>query len=150
MLGKQRSSPYLDARIKGLAGWDYDVTSAPTHLYNCIAWAVGDDKRWWEPCEDYYWPEGAPFEYTVDALVKAYELIGYEICEDDSYDSIYEKVAIYVGRNGEKHAARQVDGLYWSSKLGCCHDIQHPLRALEEEYGPARVFMRRSRRITRE
>jgi hypothetical protein len=42
-----------------------------------------------------------------------------------------------------KHAAKQVDGLYWKSKLGTYHDIRHPLRALEEEYGRLIRFMRR-------
>lgn len=30
MSGERRGSPYLDVVIKGLRGWDYDVTSEPT------------------------------------------------------------------------------------------------------------------------
>ena len=83
----------------------------------------------------------------MTAFVKAYETIGYHICDDDSYDPAYDKIALYVGEDGNPgHAAKQIDGLYWTSKLGSYHDIKHPLRALEAEYGRAIVFMRRLRR----
>jgi hypothetical protein len=147
MSGKRRGSPYLDVKIKGLEGWDYDVTSEPTDQYNCIAWAAGDCSSWWEPFGDEgsYWPEGAPLEYTLDAYVRAFELIGFGPCDDDALEEGFEKVAFYVDGAGQIHAARQIDGLYWTSKVGCAHDISHPLDALTGAYGAIRVFMRRRR-----
>jgi hypothetical protein len=147
MFGKRRGSPYLDVVIKGLEGWDYDVTSEPTTAYNCIAFAVGDESTVWDPVEDedYYWPAGAPREYTLDAYLRAFELSGFAPCEGDAVEDGYDKIAIYVNADGSVHAARQVDGLYWKSKLGKLHDIQHPLNALVEEYGEVQGFMRRPR-----
>jgi hypothetical protein len=148
--GRTETSPLLDALIKDLAGWDYAVTSEVTYEYNCIAWAADDDSRWWWPNGEPYcfWPEGVPAEETIAAFVKAYETIGYHVCDDDSYGPDADKIAIYLGEGGTpRHAARQVDELYWTSKLGGLHDVKHPLRALEAEYGSAMVFMSRPRRI---
>jgi hypothetical protein len=145
MLGKRRGSPYLDVTIKGLEGWDYGVTSEPTDAYNCIAFATGDESNWWDPLdgEGSYWPEGAPRELSLDAYVRAFELSGFTRCEGDAVEDGFEKLAVYVDDEGRIHAARQIDALYWKSKLGRLHDIQHPLNALVEEYGEVRLFMRR-------
>ena len=131
--------------IKDLEGWDYAVTSEPTDEYNCIAWAAGDASSWWDPVEDEssYWPEGAPRAHTLAAYERAFELSGFTRCDDDAVDEGYEKIAVYVDDDGRIHAARQIDALYWTSKLGRLHDIKHPLRALEKEYGAVAVFMRR-------
>ncbi len=41
---------------------DYNaqITRPPSHRYNCMAWAAGDDLAWWEPdpMGNYYWPDG--------------------------------------------------------------------------------------------
>lgn len=153
MFGRRSGSPLLDEFIKGLEGWDYEVTSEVDYVYNCIAYAAEDQERIWWPGggPDTYWPDGAPAEETIEAFVKAYGLLGYDVCDDDSFDRTYEKIAIYVDDDGKpQHAARQLDELYWTSKLGRWHDIKHPLRALEQEYGQAKVFMRRLKRITRQ
>jgi hypothetical protein len=138
MSGERRGSPYLDALIKDLEGWDYDVTSEPTDEYNCIAWAAGDESAWWDPFEDEgrYWPEGAPREQTLTAYVRAFEISGFTVCEDDSLNEGYEKLALYMDDRGNVHAARQLDALYWTSKLGRLHDIRHPLSALVESTVP--------------
>jgi hypothetical protein len=149
--GRRPGSPLLDAVIKGLAGWDYEVASDPDYAYNCIAYAADDDAmdRWWWPtgAPDTYWPEGAPAEETVEAFVTAYGLLGYGVCDDGSFEEGYEKIVLYVGEAGTPtHAAKQIDDMYWKSKLGSWHDVKHPLHALEEHYGSAKVFLRRSRR----
>src|SRR5262245_31352813 len=99
---RKATSPLLDEIIEGLVGWDYEVTSELAWEYNCIAWAAGDDASIWWPGNrpDWYWPDGAPDEETVAAFVKAYETIGYHVCDDDSYDPGYDKIAIYVAEGG--------------------------------------------------
>src|SRR4051812_39226186 len=111
MFGERRGSPYLDVFIKDLEGWDYDVTSEPTDAYNCIAFAAGDESTWWDPIDDeaYYWPEGAPRAYTLDAYVRAFELSGFTRCEDDVLEEGTDKIAVYVAEDGGVHAARQID-----------------------------------------
>ena len=149
MSGKAVQSPLLDAVFPELVGWDYAVTSENTYEYNCIAFAAGDESRWWWPSEDghAYWPPGAPRECTMDAFIKAYEALGYVRCDDEAHDPSFDRIALYADTRGAPtHAALQVDGLYWKSKLGALHDIKHPLKALEgSSYGSVVAFLRRPR-----
>ncbi len=150
MFGKRLGSALLDHVIKGLEGWDYEVTSDNTFDYNCIAYAADENFRWWWPSDghDTYWPESAPCEVTREAFVLAYASIGYHLCEDGGYDPAYEKIVLYFMDDAPTHAAKQIDATYWTSKLGGYHDIRHPLRALDHEYGEPAVFMRRKRSNT--
>lgn len=131
----------------------YEVTSAQTPVYNCIAWAAGDESQWWWPASGRrkrgYWPEGVPREPTVAAFQLAYGTLGYEPCADDSLEEGYEKIAIYVGPDGlVTHAARQVSDGQWTSKLGELNDIRHSLIGLEgKHYGNVEYFMRRRRTV---
>lgn len=140
-------SRVLEAIFPELEGWDYSVTSENSHDYNCIAWAAGEDARQWWPWGDdnTYWPSDAPCELSLDAFVKAYASIRYEVCDDEAYDPEYDKVALFADPSGcPTHAALQIDDLYWTSKLGKLHDIRHPLRALDGgRYGRVKLFMRR-------
>ena len=52
----------------------YDRTSPETSIYNCIAWAMGEDFVWWEPKDPdrviphkgpTFWPAEAPNELTL-------------------------------------------------------------------------------------
>jgi hypothetical protein len=149
MSGDLPRSPLLENWFPELADWGYVVTSEVDLEYNCIAWAAGDKTQWWWPSEDesgsVYWPPGVPCELSVDAFVKAYESIGYSVCENDDHEPDHEKVAIFADDAGEPlHAARQVDPVYWTSKMGRFHDISHPLRAVEgADYGCVVRIMKR-------
>lgn len=118
--------------------------------YNCIAHAAGDSRRWWEPVPfpipGYYWPSGVEPSFRPEALQACFESLGYEVCQDGEPESGYEKVALYVdGRGTWSHAARQVDGSAWTSKLGKNVDIRHrtPECVGGPVYGDVRMFMRR-------
>lgn len=125
----------------------YKITSPATIAYNCIAWAAGEsDKCWWpDPFNQYYWPSGILREVTIKAFINAFELLGYSICEDASYETGYEKVAIYTKIDGmPTHAARQIDPEKWTSKLGQCEDIEHDINALSgDQYGQPVIYMKR-------
>lgn len=108
-----------------LASSGYQVTSPATARYNCIAWAAGDVEQWWEPTPEHYWPDGVPFDFTTDALVRAFESLGFRICDDPSPQEGREKIAIYGDSQGFTHAARQLPNGSWSSKLGQDVDIEH-------------------------
>jgi hypothetical protein len=134
----------------GLRQAPWIETSPQSRLYNCVAWAAGDDTRWWEPDAHgiYHWPRGAPREYSVAAWVAAFALLGYELSEPDDAadDPEYEKVAIYVKDGEPTHAARQLPTGQWTSKCGRLEDITHTLEGLEgAHYGAAAVVMRRRR-----
>jgi hypothetical protein len=125
------------------------MTSQNDPKYNCIAWAAGDPRRWWEPDEDEdcYWPPDARREYSLDAYVRAFESIGFTRCDSSDWEPGFEKVAIFANETGPTHASRQLSDGKWSSKLGPCEDIEHVLEALAgdecEEYGQVAQILKK-------
>lgn len=74
-----------------------------------------------------YWPEGVEREETLSAFRKAYATKGFQVCADERFEDGYEKIAVYIDGLGKpQHAARQLIGEVWSSKLGEEYDIIHP------------------------
>ena len=125
---------------------NHEVTSPETPRYNCIAWAAGDERRWWWPDPDgvAYWPVAAPREETIGAFAAAYGTLGYSPCADASIEPGHEKIAVYALGGPPTHAARQLSDGRWSSKLGSSVDIAHSLEALNGPlYGAAGLFLRR-------
>lgn len=129
------------------------VTSSPAENYNCIAWAAADDEHWWWPCEideqldRIFWPQSVPREETLEAFSAAFETLGYQKCDDGSLEEEYEKIVVFAKGNVPKHAARQLENGWWTSKLGPSEDIAH--RELNnvsgDLYGHPVIFMRRKR-----
>lgn len=123
------------------------LTSPKTPFYNCIAWAFGDDTKWFWPDakNQYYWPSEIPREETLEAFISLFALIGYQICTDDSVENDFEKIAIFSKNDKVSHAARQLPDGFWTSKLGVMQDISHSIFSMNDGfYGSAVVFMRRS------
>jgi hypothetical protein len=142
------SNESLEHLFPGLAKSEYSITSPQSTMYNCIAWVASDAEAWWEPdmMNNYFWPADAPREYTIDAYGKAYETLGFRACEHAEREEGFEKVAIYVGPDGEPtHAARQLESGRWTSKLGKLEDIEHAdLEGLDgAEYGTVGLVMKR-------
>lgn len=130
------------------------VTSPLSNLYNCIAWAAGDNTRWWWPAPlrgISYWPRGVPRVANLDAFVLAFGTLGYAVCEDGSLEEGREKIAIFATRTGSSlaptHAALQLESGNWTSKLGPLEDVTHEtLEALSgPAYGEPAIFMGRPR-----
>jgi hypothetical protein len=123
----------------------YKITSKETHVYNCIAWAAGIDTAWWDTAQGYTWPQGAPRDNTIKALITAYECIGFEICEGEMIEAGYDKIAVYGDADGWTHAARQLPSGKWTSKLGRSEDIEHatPQGLVGSAYGSVVSIMRR-------
>lgn len=133
-----------------LSPGQYEITSPQDQAYNCIAWAAGDNSRWWEPSpyQQLYWPEEAPREFTIAALTVVYSAMGYRPCNTAEFEPGFEKVAIFGHADGTAaHAARQLSDGRWTSKLGRFVDISHHLGDLcNEEYGQVRAILRRRTR----
>jgi hypothetical protein len=107
---------------------DYQKTSDDTEDYNCLAWAVNDDSKKWDPdeLEQNYWPPGVPREVEIEAFRAAFRTKGFEDCDNALLEDGIEKLAIYATSNGKPtHAARQLENGKWTSKLGNCEDIEH-------------------------
>jgi hypothetical protein len=126
---------------------NHAVTSDETPLFNCIAYAFGDETRKYWPTfhPDFYWPNSIQKTESVLTFKQLFESVGYAECSDGSHEQGYEKVAIYCDQNGRpKHAARQFSDGRWKSKLGDWYDIEHQLNSVSGgEYGEVRVFLRR-------
>jgi len=140
---------HLEQIFPGLRGAPYEITSPAQPDYNCVAWAAGDDSRWWEPGEFQYWPEGVSREYTTEAYAEAFKHLGFEECGDARLEEGWEKVAIFATEDGlPAHAPRQLADGRWTSKLGKLQDIVHT--ALEQvsgqDYGSPIIILRRRRR----
>jgi hypothetical protein len=132
----------LEKVFPALAGDGYALSSPETSAYNCIAWAVGESHRWWEP--GIYWPVQAGDD--VAALVTLFASFGYVPCEGEGLEPGYEKVALYAGELDEwTHAARQLPGGWWTSKLGQGADILHrsPRALVGDAYGQVVTIMKR-------
>jgi hypothetical protein len=106
---------------------------------------------WWWPdtfglC---FWPAGVNRNETAKSFLEAFRSLGYQPCEDGSFESGFEKVAIFVKSNERPtHAARQLEDGTWTSKLGKQVDIKHEtVEALNgDQYGKADIFLKRRRR----
>jgi hypothetical protein len=121
-----------------------------TGAYNCIAWAAGDTAHWWWPDADpdaaVFWPSGVQEEETLDAFAAAFASLGYTTCEGESWEAGYERIALFADTDGRPtHAARQLSGGRWTSKLGKAEDIEHGLHDLEGAfYGAIVLIMKRA------
>jgi hypothetical protein len=110
----------------------YSITSPVSTDYNCIAWAAGITDEWWwpDPMGINPWPASARREETIAAFIEAFQSLGYVPCADDCVEPGYEKVALYALAGLPKHAARQLPGGRWTSKLGPLEDVEHALEGL--------------------
>jgi hypothetical protein len=142
----------IEEQFANLGATQYDVTSSETCAYNCVAWAVGECDRWWDPDPlgaGYYSPDGIPHKGDLAAYVELFKSRGYTPCESREPEEGVGKIAIYgdPGRCEFKHVARQLENGKWTSKLGTWEDIEHMLEGLEGDrgrgYGCVLVVMRR-------
>jgi hypothetical protein len=144
--------PHLEAIFPHLAAAGYAPRSEPSPLYNCIAYAAGDEIRKWEGYREvgYYWSQGAKEGHSLDALISAFEQLGYAVCPSDALEADYEKVALYADEDGLwTHAAKQGQDGQCSSKLGNLEDIIHrtaqAVAGPDPAYGQVACVMRRRR-----
>ena len=139
----------LDHSFPNLSSSGFEITSEFSLEYNCIAWAAGDNTRWWWPTGSDYWPTDGT-ETTVDSFVHVFGTIGYEPTIDDSLEAALEKVALYAKDGHVTHTARQLADGRWTSKLGSDMDIEHELHGIEGEvYGTVVQILKRPHVDTR-
>jgi len=142
-------SPEIARDLPQLKSNNHSITSPQTHDYNCIAWAAGEDDRWWWPVQHphAYWPPGIPRVETVDAFIQAFVTKGYSPCDDGTLQPATEKVVLYVDKFGKPtHMARQLRSGQWTSKCGPWCDISHhnPDVVAGGVYGTVFIFLARS------
>jgi hypothetical protein len=129
----------------------FSITGPRDVRYNCIAWAADDDGTWWWP-DNFslgYWPSDVPREETLDSFIRLFESSGYSPCNSSSLEDGFEKIALFVDLQGKPtHAAKQLSGGKWTSKLGQLEDIEHDtLEGLSgSRYGSVSFIMKRPSR----
>jgi hypothetical protein len=135
----------LEEDFPGLRGGGYSITSPIDVAYNCVAWAVGDTKYFWDDVgvSGYYWPPGVAAD-ALSGWVEVFRIHGYSYARDPGFDEEFEKIAIYAVGSDPRHVARQKASGLWTSKMGKGHDIEHALDLIEGDlYGMVSVIMER-------
>ncbi len=143
-----KRSRRLESRFPKLRSVQYQVTSKPSILYNCVAWVFGDRTNVWDLGR--YWPSRTELGETVASMVNFFRSFGFQQCgQDGSLETGFEKIAIYGNPSSMTftHVACQQSDGSWSSKLGLGHDIIHPdLDCLTgnrlSEYGAVILYMK--------
>jgi hypothetical protein len=140
--------PYLNSA-------NHSIASKATRRYNCIAWAASETetRRRWDPDPQgiYYWPQGATRKVTLEAVVQAYQTLGFRLCFSIALEEGVDKIAIYGKTQNNvivpTHAARQLPSGEWTSKLGDHEDIIHKaLGDVNGFYGEPVAYMERRRK----
>jgi hypothetical protein len=122
------------------------IASPPTARYNCIALAAEDTSQWWEPGLHWLPPDHPPTDFSLAALERVFIALGYESCGmDASLEPGVVKVALYSDAGEYTHAARQLPGGRWISKLGRGVDIEHesPANVAGGVYGEVAGIMKK-------
>jgi hypothetical protein len=96
----ERDFPSLVGAAYGLSDEDFN--------YNCLAYALGDQKNWWEPPKGpgQYWPPGFPDDVsvkTVESIIRAHGF-SVEVTDKKAHPET-DAIAIYAEGNDWTHFA---------------------------------------------
>lgn len=139
----------LEKRFPKLNSTNWKPASEFDPYYNCVSFAAGDTKRKWEFLDPpgYYWPPNVDEGDELTVLIKCFESLGYEKCDNGNPEKYYEKVALYgfVDRDDWQHAAYRKGNDWWASKIGELEDILHKSESLleGESYGSVYCYLKR-------
>lgn len=135
----------LAAAFPRLARESFEIVGEPTSGYNCIAYAAGDNERWWDYAETRYWPDYATRTDRMESLIEVFTGLGFQRCRGNSLEGGYVKVALYEEQGVWKHAALQTPTGLWRSKMGEGPLIEHrrPESLADGMYGNPTIHMRR-------
>ncbi len=124
----------------------FEITSPKTSEYNCLAWALDDNTKWYESDDDYYWFNGIARNNTLNTIQAIFENLGFQRTDNIEFQLGIERIALFSKDNDEcLHLASQIDNDKWTSKLGSSYDVIHSLKSIENGiYGKAVVFLERS------
>lgn len=123
-------------------------TSPEDSIYNCIAWAAGDNTKWYEPDPGniYFWPSVVSRQYSINSYVELYEHFGFIKCDNGKLEPDFEKVVLFSKDGFPTHAARQLPDGLWTSKLGKNIDVSHTIEAMEGGfYGNVIQYLKKER-----
>jgi hypothetical protein len=135
-----------NAAFPNLTPTNHRVIGPAGYEYNCIAWACGNVRRWWQPGPLCHWPiTSDPDDASIDNLLAALVAVGFSTCPEGAIEAGFEKIAVYATPTEYTHAARLLPTGKWSSKLGQDALIEHdtPEDIAGGIYGAVIQFMKR-------
>ena len=129
---------------------NFEILSPKTDEYNCIAWAMQLDDRWVDPDikPGHWWPNGVAKSISPDALVQAFEAVGFTIAKDGCIEEGFDKVVLYKDKTEERwtHASRLITESIEHSKFGKLWDGSHSINSITGViYGIPYSYMKRSK-----
>jgi hypothetical protein len=108
---------------------------------NCIAWAMGDAKRWWWPIQPgakprrkHHWPDACKRHNDMNAFEALMEYVGGVETKNEKHERGFIKVAFFATGGLTpymQHAARLLPSGKWLSKCGPYEAIVHELHEME-------------------
>ena len=130
-------------------GVSLEFTSDVDLNYNCLAWAVSCNNKYFERGKGSFWPWDSIPDDTPDGWVEVCRIHGFVSIPIENIQFVpgIEKVAILVNEEGELHASRQGRNGWWKSKLGGWGpDIDHVgIDGLKGAYGNVVRLLQRVR-----
>ena len=107
-----------------LHGFDYRLSDEDINN-NCLGFALGDEKNWWEPPggSGQYWPPGFPDDCTVETVEAIIRLHGFTVEIDPDIHPTNNAIAIYAKGSEWTHFACFREG-EWKCKLGVGNDVE--------------------------
>ena len=130
----------------------FKITSENTTDYNCIAWAMGFDDRWVEPPSPHkpsdgrsvWWPVNARSDMSYEALISAFQEVGFKICTETNVHEGYDVVVLYGDGGIWTHASRIISLNEEHSKFGESWDGIHGRQMFDgTSYGNPYAYMKR-------
>ena len=124
------------------------MRGAATAEYNCLAWALHNnrDQIWPDEDQQLSWPPDMQRAETVQCIQEFLERIGFVECAGHHLEPGYEKIALYADSFGPQHFSRQLANGEWTSKLGDLVDAAHSTLAVLEggKYGDVTKIFKRT------
>lgn len=76
---------------------NFEILSPQTPFYNCIAWAMQFTDRFVTIFDGprYWWPNGVEKTMSPKALIKAFEAVGFTLCDNRDLEESFDKVVLY-------------------------------------------------------
>lgn len=151
------SSTNREALIRDFPGLkddvNFEILSPQTPVYNCIAWAMRLNDRWVDPymVPGHWWPDGVVKSMSPDALIQAFEAMGFTITADCSIEEDFDKVVLYKDPTKEQwtHASQLIKDSIEHSKFGEEWDGSHSFNSITGIiYGVPYCYMKRCKSYT--
>jgi len=144
-MGKDTGNYLIEKSFPNSYKEPFEITSSETPDYNCLAWALNDNSKWYESDDDYFWFNDIARDNLLTTIQKIFENLGFHQTNFAKYQIDYERIALFSIDNNEcSHLARQIDEDKWTSKLGSSYDVNHSIKSIENGiYGNAVIFLER-------